>query len=512
VPMSSGSLDTQSVLLNSQTYRLARTVSDGLSRRVWQVERRAAATKITPRPDVRPGDIEGEYIITWDDWSKGIAGDHENLPGTIHYTDDVDPSHPGSLRSTGSGTVGVFGSDQESSVGIWVLFNNTKFLVSGRFVSTFAGSTPVQDKDFGAGVTATDAWVFNDELVVAFGGATNKIQVRNTSGTWTAASDATYADYLAVVEGRLWRATATNEISTISPTDSPLTLANWSSGIEVGDNAVSITDLNDYGERLAVSKANGGLHLGDASAIFPNVLTQLLYAEDPDTGKNTLVRGADIFFPHRDGLIRYTLGNSEEVGIQRFFQQAAVADGLIPSTRISAMTVQGEYLWAATRPALYSRAKPTGFQKTTDNESSHTDYTSVVTDNFVSGGANLDSLDTAANGDYFYVGYITAKFFGFILDLSNPNTNASVLAVEYWNGSAWASFTTSQFVLDETSLDGVTLGRSGAVYWAITLPGSWASSTINGIAAFWIRCNVSAALDSTVRVGEVRIIVDQPTN
>ena len=504
-----GTLHSPTVSLDAKEYTLARQRDAALSHRVWQVERRAAATKRIPRPDVRPGDIEGEYVIVWDDWSKGIGGDHENLPGTLHYTRNIDHSKRGALRSVATTTFSVGSStDWEIDPGLWIKFNNEVYLIAGRFVFRFANDSATTDLDLGAGVTAQDAIVFNNELVIALGGSTNKIRSRNTSGSWTTASDNTFADYFGVTEDRLWRATATNEVSNIGPTDNPLTLANWSSGIAIGDNNIAITDLNGYGERIAVSKQNG-LFLGDNSAIFPNVLPQLEWANDPDTGKPTLVRGADIFFPYRDGLIRYNLGQSEEVGPQLHFESAELSTNMehFPGLRIAGLASHGKDIWASMNPSWYSRADPTGAQFTTDNGSSYTDVTTALGDNGT-GVMTLDSLDTAANGDWFIIGH-SAAFSGVVFTLTSPNSNASVMTVEYWNGSAWTAIPTANGVIDGTTLGGATLGRSGTIYWASRSLSSWATSTINGIDAFWIRFSVSAALDADVGIMQARTFVDR---
>src|SRR3990172_12994045 len=92
------------IQLNSQPYKLARREViklAGLTARNWQMERLPVATKREPRSNVRPGAIPGEWIITYDDWSKGITGDHTPIPGTYHYGRALDATTPGAVRPTG---------------------------------------------------------------------------------------------------------------------------------------------------------------------------------------------------------------------------------------------------------------------------------------------------------------------------------------------------------------------------------------------------------------------------
>ena len=497
------------ISLNGQDYQLARQqVLERAGRaRSWQVERIRITEKQEPRSDVQQGTLPDEYVITLDDWSSGVWGDHSAPPGTAHISDGINHSAHGRLRVAGRADIPfIDGTNMEGDAAGVIEFNNTQFTLNGRRITNLGGST---DKDFGAGNIIKDAIVHNNELVVGFGGSTKKIETRNTSGTWTEATDAVYADYFARVESRLWRATATNEVSNIGPTDNPLTLANWSAGITVGDDDTPITDLNGVNERIVVSKETG-FHLGDAAAIFPNIFPQLENQRDADNGKNTLVVGSTAYYPHRDGLIKWTIGEpAEEIGLQEVFTTGdpSLTDPVLTGLRITAMVAQGRYLWAATAPGYFPRADPTGFRKTTDNEVSFTNYTTEVGDNDADTVAQLGSLDTAANGDYFYVGY-SSNFLGVFFSITEPNINTATLAIQYWNGTAWASLPADSQVKDHTSLGGITLRRSGLVSWR-EAPSDWANNTIDGTSARWIRFNVSAALSGGlgVTIQEARVVL-----
>lgn len=516
------------VSLDGQLYMLARQEATravlGPTGRRWQVTRKATATKREQRSDVRPGDIPGEWSITWDDWSRGASSISEPLPGTVHRCDNIDPSLPGAIRSTGFvEALSETTRDTEADPAGILEFNGQLFIGVGRHVTRFddSGGTPnmTVDKDFGAGVLITDMIVHNSALLVCFGGTTTKIWSRNTSGTWAQASDAVYANYFAEVENRLWRATATNQVGNIGPTDNPLTLTNWSTGISIGTAGIAITDLNAYGERLAVSKTDG-LYLGDAGAVFPNVLPQMVTQLESDNGKGTLVVGSRIFYPYFAGLLLYDQGSMDEVGIARQVATSEPSDDT-PGWRVTALASQGEYIWAATDivGAPFGAAY---FLKTTDSpagndEGTFTSYTTAVGDHSTTTYADLSSLSTAANGDYFYLGNANsaAVFYGAYLGLAAPNGTASILSAEFWNGSAWAAFGNAGdgapiVLIDETSTGGVTLRQAGKLHWREP-PTNWATKTINSITTYWIRFKVSVALDSSVSINEVSLLLSRPS-
>jgi hypothetical protein len=151
---------------------------------------------------------------------------------------------------------------------------------------------------------------------------------------------------------------------------------------------------------------------------------------------------------------------------------------------------------------------------TTDNESTFTSYLGEVTDNVGNTVMNLSGLNTALNGDYFYVGY-SAKFYGCLFEVRVPNGNTSVLAAEFWNGSAWASFGSDTgsvpiALIDNTARGGETLAKSGTVYWH-ALPTGWTARVLGGSDSwYWIRFNVSAALSVGTSIREVRVLTVYP--
>lgn len=143
---------------------------------------------------------------------------------------------------------------------------------------------------------------------------------------------------------------------------------------------------------------------------------------------------------------------------------------------------------------------------TADSLATGTDVTGKVQDASTSTTLTLSSMDTAANGDYLYVGS-EQQFRGVYVDVGSTNSNASVLTVNYWNGTAW----TTTSATDNTASGGATIAVDGTVTW--TLPTDWAQTTLVDAGdspgttfpyrtkrMYWTRWQVSAALDASVTV------------
>jgi hypothetical protein len=143
------------------------------------------------------------------------------------------------------------------------------------------------------------------------------------------------------------------------------------------------------------------------------------------------------------------------------------------------------------------------YQKTVNIGVAYTDYSAAVVDNSATTQAELDALDTAANGDWVVVGG-PVPFMGCAVDMdaANVNANASVLTAEYWNG-AWVALAN---VVDGTiAVAGKTHSGDGQITW--NMPADWVVSTINAIPAFWVRFSVSAALSVNVDVEECNLLM-----
>lgn len=188
-----------------------------------------------------------------------------------------------------------------------VIFNGATFVLGGRYLYTVDSAfTVTQDKDFGSNNAATDMVVFNNELIVAMGAAT-KIWKRDTSGTWTQASDNTYAIALEVVGKSLWRAGTSNTVS--SCTTTPLTLSNWGAAYIVGDTTWAINRIVSYDGMPVVLKADG-VYFPDVNTDYWNQSPQVGNYPHIRNGYGAFVAWSYLWVPTVAGLLRVAIGES----------------------------------------------------------------------------------------------------------------------------------------------------------------------------------------------------------
>jgi hypothetical protein len=107
---------------------------------------------------------------------------------------------------------------------------------------------------------------------------------------------------------------------------------------------------------------------------------------------------------------------------------------------------------------------------------------------------NSAEADTAAgtpfsamvdNTDKLYCGKLT-KFQEVRIEVNVAAVGYTAVTWEYWNGSAWTTLTTAG-----------TADFSADATFTFTVPGSWALTTVNGISAYWIRAQQTAASPAT---------------
>lgn len=195
--------------------------------------------------------------------------------------------------------------------------------------------------------------------------------------------------------------------------------------------------------------------------------------------------------------------NRQAMTVDRVFISAAVLPGAPGDAFSFNIEVPGTGELFSVDQVFDRNPAPTGFAKTTDGETTYTSYLTEVTG---AGTAALGGLDTAANGDYFYVGS-DGLFSGMdiTMDGANVNAQAAVLAAEYWNGSAWAALT---ILADGTeALAGTTLGQTGAITW--DCPADWRQRALDVLGTkYWLRFshNGAAALTAGTAVDTATVI------
>jgi len=105
------------------------------------------------------------------------------------------------------------------------------------------------------------------------------------------------------------------------------------------------------------------------------------------------------------------------------------------------------------------------------------------------------ATDTNNAGDAVYIGG-AIKFPEVSINITGAGAGQTytgdAYAWEYWNGAAWAALTIGWDGTDATANDGLQpFQQNGAI--SFVPPVTWASSTIDGQAAFWIRAIVTIA-------------------
>lgn len=125
----------------------------------------------------------------------------------------------------------------------------------------------------------------------------------------------------------------------------------------------------------------------------------------------------------------------------------------------------------------------------------------------------FDSFDTAANGDYLYIGS-EIPFRGVAVDMAADANGAAsgTLTVKYWDGSAWVDISATDGTNDATR----TFGQDGNVTW--TVPSAWTQASLVAIGdtslaaywsnapMYWTRWQTSVVFDSSVDVDQFRAL------
>jgi len=109
-------------------------------------------------------------------------------------------------------------------------------------------------------------------------------------------------------------------------------------------------------------------------------------------------------------------------------------------------------------------------------------------------GDDVDALPaTPAVDDATYFGHASNTFAEVDLNLTTQGAGTWTVTWEYWNGTAW------------TALSGVNDGTTGftaTTGWkqvTFTLPEDWATCTVDGVLAYWVRARVSAYTSVTTQ-------------
>lgn len=189
-------------------------------------------------------------------------------------------------------------------------------------------------------------------------------------------------------------------------------------------------------------------------------------------------------------------------------QIAVVARNFSGTTNVVKMAINPFLEIIKTTDALVTEANQTIYSHRAQNPAQ------------AAGSVVLSSLNTFVNNNFLMIGS-WLPFRGVKVDVQATNSNASVLLVEYWNGTAWVTTAAT----DGTASAGATFGQDGDVTW--TVPSAWVAASphspnptspntavpafigagllkdVGNIPQFWTRWSVSAALDSSTTVNSI---------
>lgn len=111
---------------------------------------------------------------------------------------------------------------------------------------------------------------------------------------------------------------------------------------------------------------------------------------------------------------------------------------------------------------------------------------------------------TLAAGDYWYVGDADPFSILRLVIGATPNAVEATLALDYWNGADWTALDPEDF----TYTAAATLRQSGDVEYERLL--DWSLSEVNGISAYWLRIQATAALTPAVTITSVEVVEELP--
>lgn len=110
--------------------------------------------------------------------------------------------------------------------------------------------------------------------------------------------------------------------------------------------------------------------------------------------------------------------------------------------------------------------------------------------NSTAGDMTLLPAVPVVNDAYYFGAHRAFRYLA--INISTAGAGTYSIAWEYWNGAAWVAFAG---ISDET----LAFTRAGLNRVTWTMPSGWASTSVNGRAAFWVRARVSAFTSITTQ-------------
>ncbi|KKL06662.1 hypothetical protein LCGC14_2593790, partial [marine sediment metagenome] len=251
----------------------------------------------------------------------------------------------------------------------------------GRFVYTIApdDDSVVEVKDFGAGVKAIHGVKWEGNLVLittnevtnslwkvttagfqtdAFQGAGDTAPAFDTGGIGFTQTSDVEAYYLAPSINRLFKITKTGEMKNVLSGKDPMVDANWADSVQAGDDDPPPTGLLAYQRTVFAGKAEG-LFGVDLDGFGVSLLKRV--TKEDGNGIGMEVYDPYVIFPHSRGVLRFTPGLVESVGLEQEVMNESPVKGpfkaFAPDQQwlygaLAAVDGDTYILWARERPSL----------------------------------------------------------------------------------------------------------------------------------------------------------------
>ena len=383
-------------------------------------------------------------------------------------------------------------------------------------------------------------------LVVAFGDAaairhvnllTNAVTVGTvTNDKLASVSGALYASAIPSGAGRF------NGIRFCPYGADPATAANWSSITRVGWSSTDINQIISVRGVPCALKPEGVFTYNRSLDQWENMMPGWEQEPHPNNGRGAFSLGPNSVIPlGRGGAILfdgYSVRDFSPYGplaapVQDTTSQMLSCMGTYRNWIVGVTAVNHGFVGGAGSKETHDLggfssfnqkelavgntpvAESIRFWRTQDNEVTFTDGSANAGDGSLATTVTLDAQDTAANGDFFTIGYrypIRAVIIEFDIGAAQVNTTARTLTVEYASSAtAWSSMA----FFDFTSLSGATLGQSGLIVFTGN-PTDWTTRTYGTAGTdatagyYYLRFSLSGALSATVRIANVRVIPWRP--
>jgi len=364
-------LDRYDFILDGKGYMLARGDAEQ-NGRSWQVETVGTSIAETTPTEMRYGNQPStiEVPMVWRTTERGYGDALQRQEGRYHYAINMDARFPGQILP-GPKTYSVSVNDATKPVSKFVEYLGNLYFICGQYMKQIEeDDTVTTEKDFGSGMAATDAIVYDNDILVAMGWYEEMWQwdmsdawvwgvsrwgsipdggsghewlgAGGKDARWSQASNVNVKKF-GIHNEMLYASTSWNQVQAAAadPTDEE----NWSAAYEIGHGSMEITALQEIGSLLYIGKMDGLYalgHDGRADMLTP----ELRITPSPDNCTNMFGWHGTLWVPHVRGLLNYQHAGAEGFIVRSVTPgKDGVADNPIRGT-ITALVGDDEWLYA----------------------------------------------------------------------------------------------------------------------------------------------------------------------